>query len=169
MQRSLVLALIVALACVVGAAWMLTRSDAPLPPPPGPTTNTETGPVQSPASAVDAPERNANAGATQRESVKARVASVLDDPEIRAGLTGFKGRVVDHQKAPVADCGVRLFRGALDSVIPEGFDLFADGPTYEPQYVAGETKTGKDGTFLITGVWPRAFYVLHAGNGTDAP
>jgi hypothetical protein len=53
--------------------------------------------------------QSANAGATQRESVKTKVASVLDDPEIRAGLTGFKGRVVDHQKTAVADCGVRCF------------------------------------------------------------
>jgi len=169
MQRSLVLALIVALAVLVGAGWLFMRGDAPPPPPPGPTANTEAGTIESQASAVSTTVQSANAGATQRESVKTKVASVLDDPEIRAGLTGFKGRVVDHQKTAVADCGVRLFRGALDSVLPEGFDLFADGPAYEPQYIAGETRTGKDGTFLITGVWPRAFYLLHAGIGTDAP
>src|SRR5262245_10069997 len=169
MQRSLVLALIVALAVLVGAGWMFTRSDAPPPLPPAAPTSTSEGPLEMQASAVAAPERSANAAATQRVSVKAKVASVLDDPEIRAGLTGFKGRVIDHQKTAVADCGVRLFRGALDAVLPEGFDLFADGPAYEPQYIAGETRTAKDGTFLITGVWPRAFYLLHAGIGTDAP
>jgi len=169
MQRSLVLALIVALAVLVGAVWMLTRSDATPPPPPAAATNTASEAVESQASGVATTVRSANAGATHRESVKAKAASVLDDPEIQAGLTGFKGRVVDHEKAAVADCGVRLYRGALDALLPEGFDLFADTTTYEPQYIAGETKTGKDGTFLITGVWPRAFYVLLAGIGTDTP
>ncbi|HEU4420741.1 MAG TPA: hypothetical protein VFT55_17515 [Planctomycetota bacterium] len=169
MQRSLVLALIVALAVLVGAVWMLTRGDALPPPPPATTTSTVSGAVESQASGVAATVSNANTGATHRESVKAKAASVLDDPEIQAGLTGFKGRVVDHQKTAVADCGVRLYRGALDSVLPDGFDLFADAPTYEPQYIAGETRSGTDGAFLITGVWPRALYVLHAGIGTDAP
>jgi hypothetical protein len=104
-----------------------------------------------------------------REVVAARKASLLDDPEFVAGLTGFKGRVIDHEKAPVADCGVRMYRGALDSVLPEGLDLFSDESAFEPQYIAGETRTGNDGTFLITRVRPQGFYLLFAGIGTDAP
>ncbi|HEX6811572.1 MAG TPA: carboxypeptidase-like regulatory domain-containing protein [Planctomycetota bacterium] len=169
MQRSLVLALILVLAVVVGAVWMLTRGDSPPPPPPTSGAIPAASTVDSQASGVAATARNANAAAMQREGVAAKVSPLLEDPEIRAGLTGFKGRVVHRANAPVADCGVRLFRGALDSVLPDGFDLLAEVPDYEPQYIAGETKTGTDGTFLITGVWPRAFYLLHAGIGTDAP
>jgi protocatechuate 3,4-dioxygenase beta subunit len=57
----------------------------------------------------------------------------------------------------------------MDTILPAGVDLFADAPTLVPNYVAGETETADDGTFLIDGVWPRAFYLLLAGIGTDAP
>ncbi len=79
------------------------------------------------------------------------------------------GRIVDHDKRPVAECGVRMYRGAMDSILPADFDLFAPESTYVPNYIAGEGKTALDGTWQLTGVWPRGFYLLLAGIGTDTP
>jgi uncharacterized GH25 family protein len=69
----------------------------------------------------------------------------------------------------VPDCGVRIYRGALDSVLPADFDVFAPESNYVPNYIAGEVRTATDGTWQLTGVWPRAFYLMLAGIGTDAP
>ncbi|MBL8727068.1 MAG: carboxypeptidase regulatory-like domain-containing protein [Planctomycetes bacterium] len=168
MHRSLAFALVLLLAAVVGGLWLLWRGDTapPAPPaaPPTATTNAtevQTGPLAAGRAAAD--------HHVVREMIAAKQASLLDDPEFVAGLTGFKGRVIDHGKAPVADCGVRMYRGALDSVLPEGLDLFADEQAFSPQYIAGETRTAGDGTFLITHVRPQGFYLLFAGIGTDAP
>ncbi|MEZ6036764.1 MAG: carboxypeptidase regulatory-like domain-containing protein [Planctomycetota bacterium] len=168
MQRSLVLAIVLLIAAAIGALWYF--SGTPIAPPPtggaGQTPVVE--PVEGPAAVVEDAGRGSG---VVREAVVLRSDPVLDDPEIRAGLCGFRGRVVNHVKVPVADCGVRIYRGAMDSVLPEEFDLLAeqDFDNYEPQIVAGETRTHDDGTFEITGVWPRGFYILFAGLGTDAP
>lgn len=168
MQRSLVLALILLLCGLLGATWLFLRNDPTLPAPgPGPDA-----PMTLPAGPAAATVGGASETADQRiarELVASRHSELLDDPEIRAGLCGFKGRVVTHTKTPVADCGVRMYRGAMDSVLPTDIDLFAPETTYTPNYVAGEVKTGADGTWQLTGVWPRAFYLLFAGIGTDAP
>lgn len=168
MQRSLVVALILILAAV-GALWLFSGGEAPPPPPSGPGENAESSAGAANAASVPAPPTDGTSRAAQRVAVASQPADVLDDPEIRAGLTGFKGRVVTHQKQPVADCGVRIYRGAMDSILPDGVDVFAEAPTLVPQYVAGETRTAADGTFLVGGVWPRGFYVMFAGIGTDAP
>jgi hypothetical protein len=168
MHRSLVIALILTLAAAALAFWFFARGEAPLPPPP-PTviTGKEDGAsvAENLAVAPDLPNHG-----VQRMAVTTKARDdLLDDPEIRAGLTGFKGRVVTHLHQPVADCGVRIYRGAMDTILPEGVDLFADEPTLIPQYVAGEARTAADGTFEIDGIWPRAFYLMFAGIDTDAP
>jgi hypothetical protein len=169
MQRPLVFALVLLVAAVLGGLWLLWRGDtAPPAPPPAPTAiGTENIAVE----ASTAPVGPSAAGArdVHREMVAARQSTLLEDPEFVAGLTGFKGRVIDHRKQPVAECGVRMYRGALDSVLAEGLDLFADESAFTPQYVAGETTTATDGTFLISRVRPQGFYILFAGIGTDAP
>jgi protocatechuate 3,4-dioxygenase beta subunit len=164
MKRPLVPVLLL-LAALAASLLLLLRDPPPPAPdlPDAPAAATPADPNAAPVAAVaDAP-----VGAA-RTAVRT-VDPVLDDPEIRAGLSGFKGRVVDHQKAPVADCGVRLYRGALDSVLPQQIDLFAAEIDNPPQVVAGEVRTDADGRFVLTGVWPRAFYLLFAGLGTDAP
>ncbi len=168
MQRSLLIAFVLLLLALGGAAWWFVVSDGP-PPPPTPIAGTNELPAAGTESGA-LTAANVQAGdSAVRQAVAARDASMLDDPEIRAGLCGFKGRVVDHKKQPVADCGVRIYRGALDSVLPVDFDLFAPESTWVPNYIAGEVKTAADGTWQLTGVWPRAFYMLFAGLGTDAP
>jgi hypothetical protein len=168
MQRSLVFALVLVLALVGGLCWLFLRGDVSPPPAPGPTGTTAaaTPVAESSSGAVVAGDASLHTG--DREVVAMRPADPIDDPDIQAGLTGFRGRVVTHAKAPVADCGVRIYRGAMDSMLQVGTDIFAETP-YVPQVVAGETRTASDGTFVIGGVWPRAFYLLFAGIGTDAP
>jgi uncharacterized GH25 family protein len=169
LHRSLVLAVFCLLAVAAGAIWFLLRDDALAPIAPG---GGGSGPSASAAAenAPEAPRADERApGRADRDAVTVVPADWLADPEIQAGLSGFKGRVVDHGKLPVADCGVRIYRGAMNVVLPESVDVFADAPSLTPQYVAGEVQTGADGRFTITGVWPRAFYVMFAGIGTDAP
>lgn len=168
MPRPLLPALVLFAAAALGLWWLL--ADAPPAPPPSDAAPASAGADGTDASA--APITGVTDGSAMPASARAaagRDDDPLADPEIRAGLSGFKGRVVDHQKLPVGDCGVRVYRGALDSVLPQQLDLFAAAIDNPPQIVAGEVRTAADGTWQLTGVWPRAFYVLFAGIGTDAP
>lgn len=168
MQRTLPAVLLALLALAAGA-WFLLRSDAP---PPAPTDVGQiSGGTESagPVAVTGDGAAGSASGTTERRAVALGRDGLLGDPEIQAGLTGFRGRIVDHAKVPVADCGVRIYRFAQDTVLPEGVDLFAEEPTIEPQYVAGEARTQSDGRFEITGVWPRAFYMLFGGIDTDSP
>ncbi len=168
MQRSLLFGLILLLLGLGVAAFWFLRGDE-LHVTPGTTTPTvfSTGEGSTGTLAPGPVEPMPDTGV--REAIASKDGDLLDDPEIRAGLCGFKGRVVTHRKVPVPDCGVRLYRGALDSVIPMHVDLMAPEFDNEPRYIAGETRTASDGTWQVTGVWPRAFYLLFAGIGTDAP
>ncbi|MBL8755085.1 MAG: carboxypeptidase regulatory-like domain-containing protein [Planctomycetes bacterium] len=167
MQRSLILALVVVLLGIaVGLFWFLRGEPVPMPATVDPTAAPTTAGTGTTAEA--AAREGTEAGPGPREAV-AGAGDLLEDPDIRAGLCGFKGRVVDHKKVPVGDCGVRIYRGALDSVLPANVDLLATSVDNPPQYLAGEVRTAADGTWQLTGVWPRAFYVLFAGIGTDAP
>ena len=132
--------------------WLYGGSVAPLPPQAvEPQQQTEDPGIAVAEGTVGSGNQPMNA----REAVLDASSELLSDPDIRAGLCGFKGRVVSHLKVPVVDCGVRIYRGAMDSVMKEGADLFADVQDYEPKYIAGEVQTDETGAFLITGVWPR--------------
>lgn len=170
MQKPVAVVLLLLLIGAAGWFFFLRGEDA-VPIAPGPGGEEPVVEEQTVAQdAVDARESAAPVpGTTQRTEVAVALPELLDDPEIRAGLSGFRGRVVTHDKVPVSDCGVRFYRGAMDVVLSEGADVFADGPSIEPNYIAGETQTGEDGTFLVSGVWPRAIYIMFAGIGTDAP
>lgn len=168
MQRTLIAFLFLLMVVVGGFTWWLLGSDTTAPSPNlTPTVVTPGGDLQRATALPSATQPVAEE--PQRSAVAGVVDDVLDDPEIRAGLCGFKGRVVDARKAPVADCGVRMYRGAMDTMLPKNSDVFALDDDYVPEVVAGEVRTGSDGTWAITGVWPRAFYLLLAGLGTDAP
>lgn len=169
MQRSIAVALLVLLLGVGAFFYFWGGDEAPIAPQ-GSGANPVAEVGEAAANASD--DRNGGQpvdGTQQRTEVATAAPDLLDDPEIRAGLSGFRGRVVNHANAPVADCGVRFYRGAMDVILSEKIDLFADRATVEPNYIAGETQTAEDGTFLISGVWPHALYIMFAGLGTDAP
>ncbi|MFN9757638.1 MAG: carboxypeptidase-like regulatory domain-containing protein [Planctomycetota bacterium] len=168
MPRPLLPALVLFAAAALGLWWLL--ADAPPAPPPSDAAPASAGADGTDANA--APITGVTDGSALPASARAaagREDDPLAAPEFGAGVSGCKGRVVDHQKLPVGDCGVRVYRGALDSVLPQQLDLFAAAIDNPPQIVAGEVRTAADGTWQLTGVWPRAFYVLFAGIGTDAP
>jgi hypothetical protein len=167
MQRSLLVVLVVLLVGIAAATWWLLGAPDVAPTPLPTATGTENAEAAAGTQVGSAPV--ATDAGMQRQAAPAGQRPGFDDPEIRASLCGFKGRVVDHLKQPVADTGLRLFRGAMDSVLPEGMDLFADASAYVPEYVAGDARTDSEGRWQLTGVWPRGLYVLHAGIGTDAP
>ncbi|MCC7397504.1 MAG: carboxypeptidase regulatory-like domain-containing protein [Planctomycetes bacterium] len=167
MQRNTILGAVLVLVGLVVALTMFMRGDAAPPPAPGPVVEQPAAPTESPG----AERRDVAADATShvRETVAAGAGPLADDPDIRAALCGFRGRVVDSRKVPVADCGVRMYRGGFDTVLPTSLDLLGAEPDFEPQFIAGEVRTSSDGTFQMTGIWPRGFYLLLAGIGTDAP
>ncbi|MCA8976413.1 MAG: carboxypeptidase regulatory-like domain-containing protein [Planctomycetes bacterium] len=169
MQRSIAVALLfLILGTVAYFAFRGNDGAQVLPTPVDTAPVVEANNVAS--EAVDSPKSGQPVpGVVQRTEVAVTSDGLLDDPEIRAGLSGFRGRVVTHDKRPVADCGVRFYRGGMDTVLREGMDLFADEPTVVPDYIAGETRTAEDGTFALTGVWPHGAYIMFAGIGTDAP
>jgi len=168
MQRFLVVGLFLLLAGVVSFFVFWGEDGAPPLAPGSDEPVLESSPIAEDASADKGQGRPLHSD-EQRTEVAVAAPDLLDDPEIRAGLSGFRGRVVSHDMQPVADCGVRFYRGAMDSVLSDKADLFADAPTAVPDYIAGDTQTAEDGTFLISGVWPHGFYVMFAGIGTDAP
>jgi len=159
MNRSLALAVLAVLVLAIGAVFLLLRGGdavAPSVAPPGPHDEAATAvPVEA---AGDQGRAGSTAPAMTRRDETAHAGDLAGDPEVRAALGGFHGRVVDGAQQPVARRGVRIYRIALDALIRPGFDLMAE-PTFVPDYVAGESVTGDDGTFLVEGVWPRAFYL----------
>lgn len=168
MQRQLTTAIVLLVVAVIAGIWWF-NSD-PAAPPPTPSTINEPGSGAGPESVVaEGNIETADLNATVREAVAFSRGPLYDDPDIRAGLCGFKGRVVNHLKIPVPDCGVRVYRGAMDSVLQTSVDLFAEKTEFAPNYIAGEVQTAEDGTFAMTGVWPRGVYLMFAGIGTDAP
>jgi protocatechuate 3,4-dioxygenase beta subunit len=160
------LSAVLAVAIAVLAVVFLGRGSTAPPPPPPPAAPPAAAP---PPAASEASAPHDPVDETARRALPTALGRPELDPEIRASLTGFKGRVLDARKQPVADTGVRIYRASQDAVLPDNLDLFADTVAYEPHIVAGETKTAADGTFAITGVWPRAFHLLFAGIGSDAP
>lgn len=168
MQRTHVFAVLLLVAAVAAGVWFLFGRDTAveLPDAPGAqnAVTTPTGPGAATGDVVAGTEP-----AIVREAVARGAGPVLSDPDIRAGLCGFRGRVVDHTKVPVADCGVRLYRGGMDSVLGGKVDLFAEIPDFEPEFIAAEVRTAENGTFEITGVWPHAMFLIYVGLDTDAP
>ncbi|HIE69543.1 MAG TPA: hypothetical protein EYP98_04920, partial [Planctomycetes bacterium] len=142
------------MAAVIGGIWWAcSDTAAPLPIPSSNHEANETGgPEIVP---VEGHVELSGLNGIAREAVAFSRGPLYDDPDIRAGLCGFKGRVVTHLKAPVADCGVRIYRGAMDVILNTTVDLFAEAEQFDPQFIAGEVRTAEDGTFEMTGVWPR--------------
>jgi|GEM_PF-6948161 len=167
MQRFLVVTLFLLVAAAAGAFWWLLEGAAPPPVMPREVPAEEQVQGLQPASSRGGLSDGGDAAV--REALTTRGDPLLDDPDIRAGLCGFRGRVVDHRKAPVPETGVRIYRGAMDSVLNLQADLFAEPADFTPKLVAGEAMTREDGRFEITGVWPRGVYLMFAGIGTDAP
>jgi len=168
MQRQLTTAIVLLVVAVIAGIWWFNSDPAAPLPTPSNDTETESG-AGAESVIAEGNIETADLNRHAREAAAISRGPLYDDPDIRAGLCGFKGRVVNHLKMPVADCGVRIYRGAVDSVLQTSADLFAERTEFAPNYIAGEVRTADDGTFKMTGVWPRGFYLMFAGIDTDAP
>ena len=166
-KRSAILSsALVMLTAVVLVLWLVSGGEATLPS--GVTTDRVRAEQSAGLAAGLEGAKAQLAGTTFAADRSAVLGEGEFDPAVLAALCGFTGRVVDFQNQPVADCGVRIFRGAMDSIIRPGVSLMSD-VQMEPDYLAGEEQTSSDGVFMITGVWPRGMYLLYAGIGTDNP
>ncbi len=155
----------IALVFVIGPLF----SDEP-PPIITDTTQTSTDAVDAIGTGLDT---NTPKAAGFEDSGRAKVHDKTEpelDPSIVAALAGFRGRVIDHNKQAVPDSLVKLYRFAADVVMNPNKTLFVeDGETPQPEIDAGEVLTDENGYFELTGVWPRAFYLLRAGQDQGSP
>src|SRR5206468_5559321 len=99
MQRSSIFGVVAVLSLTVIATYLFTRgAAAPPPAAPAPVTEPVAAPPAVPAGRESGqPADVADAGVRREVAPMAGALATLD-PELRAALTGFKGRVVDHGK-----------------------------------------------------------------------
>lgn len=170
MQNSPKLWLILLAVVLAGAAtFFLLRDEQTALPDAGLPSE----PVAADPSAVTTPTAEPPAEQPAREAVQTRDAAAtgtetIADPEIRAALAGFTGRVLNHDKTPAAETRVLLYRFDVDALLGDVEDVLGQ-VTRAPDVDAGEASTDADGRFTIRGVWPRSMYLLYAGVGTDNP
>ena len=164
-NRAILLVVVAVLLLGAGALWWLDRE-------PGAAiegverSSTGVAIAQTPASAVVTP-RPASAVPTERSELTAAAAQVESLPaSVAAALCGFRGRLVLPTGEPVPDAEVRMLRFDLEVMNLEAL-MPPPGALAEPRIDMSDTKTDDEGRFLLTGVWPRAVYVLNAGEGAD--
>jgi len=90
------------------------------------------------------------------------------DPELRAEMAGFVGRILHHDGKPAAETEVVLYQFDLSLMLGEIEDILGE-ETIDPDIDAGEATTDGEGRFEIRGAWPRSVYLLHAGVDSDNP
>lgn len=80
----------------------------------------------------------------------------------RQALGGFKGRIV-HAGTGVEGAEVAIYRFDVDALWDQKVTLM--GPeTHAPKLAIGRATTDAAGRFLVTGVWPKSFYLLRASH-----
>jgi uncharacterized GH25 family protein len=171
MDKAGKLAILAVLLVVLGAlgVFFLDPGNAKAPIAPPAAGLAETAPP--PAELV---RGESGARGTPTEAHGARVAMDLPEPETglpesyRETLVGFRGRVVHHDATPAPDHRVLLYRFDLQSVIGADVSLFSEA-LFRPDLDAGDTRTDAEGRFEIRGVFPRGFFLVHAGVGSANP
>ncbi len=161
--------LIVALGALAVALLTLAFKDTETEPAPAPTIAVEPRKVESdPVDAGLEAAPSVTEAAVSRKVVAEPLPVSVGKPGYSEWLTGFRGRIVDGQAAPVAAVEVTIYRLAFDSVLVAGQDLFAEQASWTMDIRGGEAVTRRDGTFEILGVFPEGFYVLRArGDGGE--
>ncbi len=129
---------------------------------------TEKSSFQQPeALGVDPGAENLADGVRQQVGEPATLTSdLMEDPAIVHAMTGFVGRLVTADGAPIPDASLKLFRGALDSFIDVKTDQFNDSMP-RISILGGESRSDAEGKFRFEGVWPDGFYALRAHVDSD--
>lgn len=107
------------------------------------------------------------AEATREVLSKAEIGAVETvrlDPFFEKSLSGFKGRILDHEKQPAPQKVIRFYRTDPSAAFhnPGLFHLGEDVTHAMPKMEIKETRTDAGGRFLITGAWPGTFYIYEA-------
>ncbi|MHC5072202.1 MAG: hypothetical protein ACYTGO_17130, partial [Planctomycetota bacterium] len=86
------------------------------------------------------------------------------DPFFKRSLSGFKGRLLDHDKQPAPQKLIRFYRTDPSAVFTTRglFQLAEDATHASPKLEIKEARTADDGHFLVTGTWPGTFYIYEA-------
>ncbi|MEE9127859.1 MAG: carboxypeptidase-like regulatory domain-containing protein, partial [Planctomycetota bacterium] len=102
------------------------------------------------------------AGSEQDDPSGGRVALPTEsevEAEYQRALAGFRGRALFQSGSPAAGKEVVFYRINAEILVSRGvFEMPAQG--LGPEIPTHQAKTGDDGRFEVTGVWPTAFYVL---------
>lgn len=150
----------VILISTAGICIILHEGDPGEPCPVGPELT-----EQKPAEAKpEQPDFMPNDARAEREILAPAGGLSADGPEemplsFRKALGGFKGRVVDEDGAPVLRVPVELYGMSFLDIFKDPEILMKES-TYSLKVKYAKTFTGEDGTFLLDGVFPRAFYAL---------
>lgn len=120
-----------------------------------------------PRTAMEATEAPREPEASAREAVAAGTdapssPSAPLDPELRAEMAGFVGRVLHHDGQPAAETKVVLYHFDPSGIMGEIQDLLSE-ESIDPDVDAGDAMTDAEGRFELRGVWPRSLYLLNAG------
>lgn len=168
MGKSKLLILALLLAALGGLAWFFVTSGGE-PAPIGPIAG---GGDPNP-SAINAPLRGEGqrGDAADAHGGRIEMEAPVDSgvpASYREALAGFQGRVLHHNGDPAPQHRVLLFRFDLDAVIGPDVDMFSEA-SYTPEIDCGDTRTDDEGRFEIRGVFPRGFFLVQAGVGSDNP
>ncbi len=152
--------LLICLAVAVGAFFLFSGGGAtPIDVVPA---STSTDPASLSVTPALTATIDGDHAAPVRSTVNVPGARPAQDPEIVAALAKFKGRVVAHDGTPAPERTVRLLRIDAQVAFQLEISMFSAPITDFPDVFAGETITGADGRFELTGVWPRSIYILKA-------
>lgn len=90
--------------------------------------------------------------------------TVVLDQFFKRSLSGFRGRIVDHEKQPAPERLIRFYRADPSAVIhnPGVFHLGEDTALVAPKLEIKEARSDDKGCFLVTGAWPGTFYFYEA-------
>lgn len=97
----------------------------------------------------------------------------VDEPDAmpesyRKALGGLVGRVVETDGTPVVDIRVEIFEASVLDIFQDmSIVMMDEPPPFELR--TDKTRTGEDGTFRFTGIYPRGYQAIGVDLGGDRP
>ncbi|MHC4814222.1 MAG: sigma-70 family RNA polymerase sigma factor [Planctomycetota bacterium] len=87
------------------------------------------------------------------------VATATDHPSVQRAMVGFRGRLFTPGGEPARGRIVQLAAFEPNRLFLDGCDPLASSPR-APHVGRATARTGADGSFLLSGLWPRGTYLL---------
>lgn len=86
----------------------------------------------------------------------------------RQSLGGFSGRVLEQDATPVPGLKVEVLGFTIDGLF-QGMNALEEERPPALELLSLASRTAEDGTFLVEGVFPRAYYLLALDRGGERP